>query len=159
MRTRQRTMTMARRVLVGVVIAVMTGLVPQTAANAAYATNGVKSTSSRAVSPLARLSPSAFAERLKSPAFVVNVHVPYAGEIAGTDAFIAFDAIVTNKRLPNKQAPILLYCRSGRMSKIAGEALTRAGYTNVADLLGGMDAWAKSGRKVLQYPSRGSSVP
>ena len=71
-------MRMARRVLVGVVIAVMTGLVPQTAANAGYATNSVKSTSSRAVSPLARLSPSAFAQRLKSPAFVVNVHIPYA---------------------------------------------------------------------------------
>ena len=34
------------------------------------------------------------------------------------------------KELPNKDALILVYCRSGRRSKIASEELVKLGYTN-----------------------------
>ena len=74
-------------------------------------------------------------------AFVVNVHTPYAGEIAGTSAFIAFDKILSDPALPRaKDTPIVLYCRTGRMSKIAAQSLSTAGYRNVVDLKGGMVA-------------------
>jgi rhodanese-related sulfurtransferase len=97
-----------------------------------------------------RLSPDEFAARLAdSSATVVNVHTPYEGEIAGTDLFIPYDTIRGDARLPaDKDTEILLYCRSGRMSATAARSLVDAGYTNVADLAGGMDAWESSGRIV-----------
>lgn len=42
--------------------------------------------------------------------------------------------------LPNKDALILVYCRSGRRSKIAAEELIRLGYTNVKEF-GGIIDW------------------
>lgn len=104
--------------------------------------------------PFVRLDPEGFAARLSRPsAFVVNVHTPYAGELDGTDAFIAFDEIIGDDRLPtDKDAEILLYCQSGRMSDIAANALVDAGYTDVADLRGGMEAWEAAGMPVRREP-------
>lgn len=45
-----------------------------------------------------------------------------------------------NSVLPDKDALILVYCRSGRRSKIASEALARLGYTNVKEF-GGIIDW------------------
>lgn len=103
------------------------------------------------------LDPGAFAGRVARPsALVVNVHIPYEGEIEGTDAFIAYDRIVGDSRLPaDHDAEIVLYCRSGRMSEIAAAALVRAGYTNVVDLEGGMDAWTATGRPLRGAPATG----
>ena len=44
------------------------------------------------------------------------------------------------KELPNKDALILVYCRSGRRSKIASEELIKLGYTNVKEF-GGIIDW------------------
>jgi rhodanese-related sulfurtransferase len=83
-------------------------------------------------------------------AYVMNVHVPYEGEIGDTDAFVAFDKIENSADLPSDRSqPIRLYCKTGRMSQIAGLTLVQMGYTDVAHLVGGMDAWAESGRAVF----------
>ena len=42
--------------------------------------------------------------------------------------------------LPDKDALILVYCRSGRRSKIAAESLSKIGYTNVKEF-GGIIDW------------------
>ena len=42
--------------------------------------------------------------------------------------------------LPDKDALILVYCRSGRRSKIASEELVKLGYTNVKEF-GGIIDW------------------
>ena len=42
--------------------------------------------------------------------------------------------------LPDKDKLILVYCRSGRRSKIASEALSKLGYTNVKEF-GGIIDW------------------
>ena len=42
--------------------------------------------------------------------------------------------------LPDKDTQILVYCRSGRRSKIASESLAKIGYTNVKEF-GGIIDW------------------
>ena len=44
------------------------------------------------------------------------------------------------KELPDKEQLILVYCRSGRRSKIASEELVKLGYTNVKEF-GGIINW------------------
>jgi rhodanese-related sulfurtransferase len=86
-------------------------------------------------------------------AMVINVHIPYQGELEGTDAFIPYDKIRDDPRLPeDKGTEILLYCRSGNMSEEAGVDLHEEGYTNIAHLEGGMKAWEASGRPVIYNP-------
>ncbi len=44
------------------------------------------------------------------------------------------------KELPDKEQLILVYCRSGRRSKISSEELVKLGYTNVKEF-GGIIDW------------------
>ncbi len=90
----------------------------------------------------------------------INVHTPYEGEIEKTDAFIAYDKIVEQSSLlpKDKNAPIILYCKTGRMSSEALETVRKLGYTNVKHLSGGMDAWQKKGGKLLDLSKLEESV-
>ena len=49
-------------------------------------------------------------------------------------------AVRAEKELPYKNQLILVYCRSGRRSKIAAEELVKLGYTNVKEF-GGIIDW------------------
>jgi phage shock protein E len=82
---------------------------------------------------------------------LVNVHIPYEGEIEGTDAFIPFSEIEKHlDELPqDRHAAIVLYCRRGVMSRDAAQALVPLGYTGIHDLKGGMNAWKAAGHEVL----------
>jgi rhodanese-related sulfurtransferase len=100
------------------------------------------------------ISVDQFVEMLKKKDFVlINVHIPYEGEIPGTDLFIPYNAIDQYKeKLPRqKDAGIVVYCKTGPMSTIAAEKLVSMGYTNVFNFQGGMRAWERSGRQLLFF--------
>lgn len=80
----------------------------------------------------------------------VNVHIPFEGDIPDTDLTIPYDEISQHlDELPSdKDAKIVLYCRSDRMSMIAAEELVRQGYTDVYNLDGGFVAWEQQGNPI-----------
>ena len=84
---------------------------------------------------------------------LVNTHVPYEGHIEGTDDFWTFDDLPLDRLPADKDTRIVLYGRSGRMSAIAAQALADLGYTDVTDIGGGMIAWQRSGREVVNATS------
>lgn len=47
--------------------------------------------------------------------------------------------------IPDKQAPIVLYCGGGFRSVLAADMLQQMGYTNVVSMDGGMRAWREAG--------------
>lgn len=95
-----------------------------------------------------RITVSELQSMLKNKDFTfVNVHVPFEGKIDPTDALIPYDQIDQHlNQLPaDKNAKIVLYCRSGNMSAIAANTLANLGYTNVFDVAGGFNAWKAAG--------------
>jgi rhodanese-related sulfurtransferase len=83
---------------------------------------------------------------------LVNVHIPYEGQIKETDLFVPYNEIEQNlSRFPaTKTEKIVVYCRSGNMSNIAAINLARLGYSNVLDVEGGMLAWEKAGYPLIR---------
>ncbi len=94
-----------------------------------------------------RVSPDELKEAMEEEDLVlINTHVPFAGDLPGTDFSIPYDEIDRNtERLPDKGARIALYCLGGPMSDEASRTLVELGYTNVWDLGGGMEAWGGGG--------------
>ena len=62
-------------------------------------------------------------------------HIPGAVLLSYTEIGEKAEAV-----LPDKNAKILVYCRSGRRSKIAAQALAKLGYTNILEF-GGIIDW------------------
>ena len=81
---------------------------------------------------------------------LVNVHIPFEGDLPKTDLSLAYDTIGQNlAQLGGDQnAKIVLYCKSDRMSTIAAEELVKLGYTNIWNLDGGTVAWEQAGQSI-----------
>jgi rhodanese-related sulfurtransferase len=97
------------------------------------------------------VSPAELNSMLKTKDFTfINVHIPFEGNIPGTDLSIPYNEIQQNlSQFPaDKNARIVLYCRSGRMSAIAAEELVSLGYTDIWNLAGGMVEWEQAGYKI-----------
>lgn len=85
---------------------------------------------------------------------LINVHVPYEGDLPNTDANIAYTNLVglvnaLDKDLGKKA---VLYCLTGPMSTKAVNDLVQLGYYNIYDLTGGMNAWKAAGFTLEQNP-------
>lgn len=52
------------------------------------------------------------------------------------------------KRVPDKNAEVILYCGGGYRSALSADALQRMGYTNVHSMAGGWRAWEAAGGSV-----------
>lgn len=56
--------------------------------------------------------------------------------------------------IPNKQAPIVLYCGGGYRSVLAADSLRQMGYTDVISMDGGIKAWRAAGYPMEKGPRR-----
>ncbi|MGV0779158.1 rhodanese-like domain-containing protein [Mycolicibacterium sp. XJ775] len=143
---------MFTRMCIGVLAVVATVSLASCGATAEAPSAAPASTGTAAVTLHRLVSPDEFATAIaESDRVTINVHVPFEGDIAGTDLSIPFDRIVEQAdRLPaDRRAPIAIYCRTGPMSATAAEALRSLGYTDVVELQGGMKAWQASGRPLV----------
>jgi len=86
---------------------------------------------------------------------LINTHIPYEGEIPGTDLFIPFNEIEQQRsKLPqDKSTPIIVYCKAGPMGDTAAAKLVQMGYTHVMNFKAGMNGWRRAG-KSLQFSRR-----
>lgn len=93
-------------------------------------------------------------QRIASGARIVDVREPDE-----TAQGIATDAIVIPRGrlemdittdIPDSDTPIVVYCASGVRSLFATEALQAIGYTDVASIDGGFDAWKQAGLPIEQ---------
>lgn len=102
------------------------------------------------------VSPTDFSELVKKgDGFLVDVHIPEQTHIPGTDTFIPYNEVssYTDKLPSDKSTPILVYCRSGSMSKTASQEIANLGYTNVYDLEGGINAYREQNNEVVITPA------
>ncbi len=93
-------------------------------------------------------------KKAQTDLFVLNVHTPYQGKIEQTDSVIQDWQNIAKyeQQLPkNKDTPILVYCRSGRMSASAAQQLQELGYKTIYDLKGGMQQWKKEGFNLVDW--------
>lgn len=98
------------------------------------------------------ISANQFVKMMEQKDFtLINVHIPYQGEIPGTDLLIPFNRIDRYKnQLPDdKDARIVVYCMMGPMGQIAAEKLVGMGYRRVIHLQGGMMAWRNAGKELV----------
>ncbi|MFY0629873.1 MAG: rhodanese-like domain-containing protein [Flavobacteriaceae bacterium] len=65
-----------------------------------------------------------------------------------------FNLKKTLKKLPNKDAKIVVYCSLGVRSEDIAEKLKNAGYSNVLNLYGGIFEWKNNGYRVFDYKNR-----
>ena len=97
------------------------------------------------------VSPAEFAQVMAEPGTVtLNVLGPNAPSIAGTDLAIRSDQLSARRSdLPPTSTKLAVYCWSGHTSSLAVPVLEQLGYTNIAELRGGMQAWSADGRKLV----------
>jgi rhodanese-related sulfurtransferase len=78
---------------------------------------------------------------------LINVHIPYEGNIPQTDLSIPYNQIdqEINQLPEEKDAKVVVYCRSGSMSAVAAEKLVSMGYTNIINLDKGFHGWEDAG--------------
>lgn len=119
---------------------------PQATASAAATSAAVTTTATAATAMAQLISPADAKKRLDSEQGIVLVDVrepdEYAeGHIKGS-LLLPLDSLseLARTELPDKDAVLFVYCRSGRRSAIAASMLAGMGYTQVFDL-GGIIDW------------------
>jgi rhodanese-related sulfurtransferase len=107
------------------------------------------------------ISVAQFAKMMDHKDFtLINVHIPYEGEIKGTDLLVPFNEIdrFKNQLPPDKTTKVVVYCLAGPMASIAAEKLVNLGYTQVMQLQGGLMAWRNFGKEVVnRYDGKATS--
>lgn len=119
-----------------------------TSHSAAVAAPGASNAADKAA--LTHLDPKGFAERTKQQGVVVlDVRTPSefaAGHLSGAkNVDVQAANFAQQLQSLDKSASYAVYCRSGVRSANAGAQMLAAGFTKVADLAGGYNAWTSAG--------------
>lgn len=110
-----------------------------------------------------RLSATTIAEALASPdaPVVLDVRAPHERQQAYIEGSVHMPLNHLKERtneLPRDKR-IVVHCAGGYRSAIGASLLQAAGFTAVADLLGGIAAWEKSGLPTMGTATRGAMKP
>ena len=86
--------------------------------------------------------------------FMINVHIPWQGDIPQTDLRLSYEEIEQNlDQLPeDRDAKILVYCLTSGMARKAVATLVSQGYTNVWMLDRGTTAWGEAELSLNKKP-------
>lgn len=101
-------------------------------------------------SSIAQMSVQDLKARLdaREPIVLVDVRQPeeyeYDGHVVGA-RLLPLPMLATRAGELDKDATIAIICRSGNRSQVACEMLQRQGFSNVANVVGGMIAWQRAG--------------
>ena len=117
---------------------------------AAFAVATLAFTAEPAASLVSQEALLARQQRGDAALFVLDVRTPEefaAGHIPGA-VNIPHDQVAARLMDVPKDKDVVIYCRSGRRSAIAAEALAANGYTRLGHLEGDMQAWEAKGRPV-----------
>ena len=90
------------------------------------------------------LSPQEFKERVAQGAAMIDVRMPEEVQLAAIPGAVKIPMNELPARLGelNPQAPLAVFCHHGVRSEMASRFLERNGFTDVAHLAGGIDAWS-----------------
>ena len=104
-----------------------------------------------------RVGPSEFEEAMASngDGFLLDVRTPSEWE---EDGYLEGATLIPHSELrdregelpEDKEAPVLLYCRSGNRSQQAAATLQDLGFTDIIELESGITGWKDAG-KVVSY--------
>jgi len=91
----------------------------------------------------------------KTPGIIlVDVRTPeeYATGHLANSTLLPLDQVDAKAStvLKDRNAPVMLYCHSGRRSDIAANMLKAQGYTNVTSVIGGIAAWSQAGLPIVK---------
>ena len=92
---------------------------------------------------------------------LLNVHVPVAGDIPGTDKDIPYNDVAALSAFigSDLDKKVVVYCMSNAMSTQARDSLLAKGYRAVRYLDGGFTAWKAAGYSTDPSPDAGSDLP
>lgn len=93
------------------------------------------------------LRPDTFQSRIAAAGgLLLDVRTPAEVAIAALPGArcIPLDELARRLTELDRDAPISIYCHHGVRSAFAGDLLERNGFTDVAHLIGGIDAWSRS---------------
>ncbi len=86
---------------------------------------------------------------------LINVHIPFEGEIVGTDLHISYTNLKgLEAALGDKGRWAILYCKTGPMSAQAVKKLVSLGYWNLLDMPEGFAKWMVAGYPFSQTKAK-----
>jgi rhodanese-related sulfurtransferase len=90
------------------------------------------------------LTPQEFKERMSQGTITVDVRTPEEVQIAALKGAVNIPMNELPARISelDAKAPVLVLCHHGMRSEMASRFLERNGFTDVAHLAGGIDAWS-----------------
>jgi len=132
---------------------------------AGYLDHGMEAVEQRPeeLARIERLSATTMAEALASPdaPVVLDVRAPRERQQAHIEGSLHMPLNHLKERIDElpRDKRIIVHCAGGYRSAMGGSLLEAAGFTDVADLLGGITAWEKSGLPTIGTATRKAMKP